>query len=351
VIAPIRAAQPAFAIVALTMLPGCGPVPATAPPAHLVERAHVTMGTEIELTAWTADDVRADAAFAAVFHEFDRLDAMMSVWKEGSDILRLNAAAGVRAVPASAETREVLKTAREVSDMTGGRFDVTFGALSGLWKFANQDKDNTIPDRREVLERLPLINYRDVEVDDRAGTAFLKRKGMRVNLGGIGKGYAVDRSVDILRRSGLRDFLIQAGGDMYVAGRRGDRPWRLGIRDPRGPADKSFAMLDLTDGTFSTSGDYERFFIKDGRRYHHIIDLTAGEPARGCRSVTLVTERAVIADALAKGVFILGPDEGMALIERTPGVQGVIVSAKNEVLISSGLRGRLMLLAPPTDAP
>jgi thiamine biosynthesis lipoprotein len=309
------------------------------------------MGTEIELTAWTADDARAKAAFAAVFGEFDRLDAMMSVWKDGSDILRLNAAAGDHAVPVNADTREVLRVAREVSDLTNGRFDVTFGALSGLWKFDNQDKDDSIPDRREVLKRLPLINYRDVEVDDRAGTAFLKRKGMRVNLGGIGKGYAVDRSVDILRRSGLHDFMIQAGGDMYVGGRRGDRPWRLGIRDPRGPADKSFAMLDLTDGTFSTSGDYERFFIKDGRRYHHIIDLASGEPAGGSRSVTIVGVDATLADALSTGVFVMGPDAGMALIERLPNVEGVIVSAKNEVSISSGLRGRLMVLAPPTDAP
>jgi thiamine biosynthesis lipoprotein len=329
----------------------CGGSPAPWPAAHLVERSHAAMGTEIGLTAWTADDPRAEAAFAAVFGEFDRLDAMMSVWKDGSDILRLNAAAGDRPVPVSTETREVLGVARQVSEWTDGRFDVTFAALSGLWKFDSQDKDGRVPDRREIERRLPLINYRDVEVDDRAGTAFLKRKGMRVNLGGIGKGYAVDRSADILRRSGLRDFMIQAGGDMYVGGTRGDRPWRLGIRDPRGPADRSFAMLDLTDGTFSTSGDYERFFMKDGRRYHHILDLSVGEPARGCRSVTLVTERAVIADALAKGVFILGPDAGMALIERTPGVQGVIVSAKNEVLISSGLRGKLTLLAPPTDAP
>src|SRR6185369_1651723 len=177
------------------------------------------------------------------------------------------------------------------------------------------------------------------------------RPGMRAHLGGIGKGYAVDRAVTLLRSRGFADFMVQAGGDMYVAGKRGDRPWRLGIRDPRGPADRSFAMLDLTDGTFSTSGDYERFFMKDGRRYHHILDLSVGEPARGCRSVTLVTERAVIADALAKGVFILGPDAGMALIERTPGVEGVIVSAKNEVSISPGLRGRLIVLAPPTDAP
>jgi thiamine biosynthesis lipoprotein len=334
----------------LLLLPACGrqePPPA----AHLVERSHISMGTEIALTAWTAEDVRADAAFAAVFGEFDRLDALMSVWKDGSDVLRLNAAAGDRPVPISAETQEVLRVAREISDRTGGRFDVTFAALSGLWKFDDQDKDGSVPDRREIQKRLPLVNYRDLEVDDGAGTAFLRRKGMRVNLGGIAKGYAVDRSVDILRRSGVRNFMIQAGGDMYVGGRRGERPWRVGIRDPRGPNDRSFAMLDLTDGTFSTSGDYERFFFKDGRRYHHILDLSVGEPARGCRSVTLVTERAIIADALAKGVFILGPDEGMALIERTPGVQGVIVGARNEVLISSGLRGRLTLLAPPTDAP
>lgn len=346
-----RTAWLASTLVGLSMLVGCGGTSSPGTAAHVVERSHVTMGTEVELTAWTADDVRAEAAFTAVFGEFDRLDAMMSVWKDGSDVLRLNAAAGDHAVPVSPETREVLRIARQVSDQTEGRFDVTFGALSGLWKFDTQDKDNSVPDRREILKRLPLVNYRDIEVDDRAGTALLKRKGMRVNLGGIGKGYAVDRSVAILRQSGLRDFMIQAGGDMYVGGRRGDRPWRLGIRDPRGPADRSFAMLDLTDATFSTSGDYERFFIKDGRRYHHILDLSVGEPAQGCRSVTLVTERAVIADALAKGVFILGPDAGMALIERTPGVQGVIVSAKNEVLISSGLRGRLMLLAPPTDAP
>ncbi len=324
---------------------------APTPPAHLLERSHVTMGTELRVSIWTADDARAGTAADAVFREFDRLDALMSVWKPGSDVLRVNEAAGQRAVAVSAETREVLHIANHVSDLTNGTFDVTFGALSGLWKFDYQDKDNSIPDPAEIAKRLPLINYHDVEIDDGAATVKLRRAGMRINLGGIGKGYAVDRAVDILRRSGLRDFMIQAGGDMYVAGARGGRPWRLGIRDPRGTPDRIFAALDLTDATFSTSGDYERFFVKNGRRYHHIIDLRVGEPARLCRSVTLVTDRAVMADALAKGVFILGPDAGMALIERTPGVQGVIVSAKNEVSISSGLRGRLLLLAPPTDAP
>jgi thiamine biosynthesis lipoprotein len=319
--------------------------------AHAVERARPAMGSELRLTAWTADEGHALSAFEAVFQEFDRLEDLMSVWREGSDIQRLNGAAGEHAVPVSPEVRDVLGTAHQVSEWTGGRFDVTFAALSDLWKFDYQDKDNRVPDGNEVMKRLPLINYRELEVDEVAGTAFLKRKGMRVNLGGIGKGYGVDRAAQMLRRQGLRDFMIQAGGDLYVAGHRGGRPWRVGIRDPRGPADRSFAALDLSDGTFSTSGDYERFFIKNGRRYHHILDLSVGEPARGCRSVTLVTDRAVIADALAKGVFILGPTAGMALIERLPDVEGVIVSANNEVLVSSGLKNRLIRLSAPTDAP
>jgi thiamine biosynthesis lipoprotein len=188
-------------------------------------------------------------------------------------------------------------------------------------------------------------------VDERKGTAFLRREGMVVNLGGIGKGYAVDRAETILRNRGFRDFLIQFGGDMYAAGHEGDRPWRLGIQDPRGPANRIFATVDVSESTFSTSGDYARSFIKDGRRYHHILDPATGEPTQGCRSVTILTGSATVADGISKGVFILGPEAGMALIEGLPGVEGVIVSAKNAVLVSAGLKGRLTLLSPPTDAP
>jgi FAD:protein FMN transferase len=174
---------------------------------------------------------------------------------------------------------------------------------------------------------------------------------MVVHLGGIGKGFAVDRARDMLRDRGFHDFMIQFGGDMYVAGHSGDRPWRLGIQDPRGPANRSFASVDLSDSTFSTSGDYERFFIEDGRRYHHIIDPATGEPAMGCRSVTIMSKSAAIADGLSTGVFILGAEAGMALIEGLPDVEGVIVSASNKVLVSSGLERRLTFLAQPGDAP
>jgi FAD:protein FMN transferase len=202
-----------------------------------------------------------------------------------------------------------------------------------------------------VRARLPLIDYRQIEIDDRAGTVFLRRAGMRLHLGGIGKGYAVERGAAILRRAGLVDFMIQAGGDLYVAGSNDGRPWRLGINDPRGADGRSFATVDLTDSTFSTSGDYARFFIKDGIRYHHIIDLSTGQPARGCRSVTIVADSPTLADGLSTGVFLLGPAAGMALIERLPQVEGVIVSSTNEVLVSSGLKGRFRLLSQPTDAP
>jgi thiamine biosynthesis lipoprotein len=317
---------------------------------HLVERAGLTMGSELKLTAWTSDEAATQAVFDEVFKEFDRLDRLMSVWKEGSDILRLNAAAGDHAVPVNPDVFEALRIAHEIGDWTGGKFDVTFGALSDLWRF-DQDQDDRIPDRDEVRRRLPLINYQALILDERAGTAFLQRKGMRAHLGGIGKGFAVERGVKIFRDHGLNDFMIQAGGDLYVGGKKGDRPWKLGLNDPRGADGSSFATIELSDATFSTSGDYERFFIKDGVRYHHILDPDTGEPARGCRSVTIVADRPVLADGLSTGVFVLGPEKGMALIERLPNVEGVIVTAKNEVLVSSGLKDRLTIVHPPTDAP
>jgi thiamine biosynthesis lipoprotein len=318
--------------------------------AGLVERSRLSMGSEVHLTAWTADERGVLAAFEAAFDEFDRLDALMSVWKEGSEVERLNRAAGLMPVAIGAEMREVLSMARLASEWTEGKFDVTFGVLSGLWKF-DHDLDGNIPARADVLARLPLIDYQQLVVDETKSTAFLKKKGMRVHLGGIGKGYAVDRAAAILRGRGFNDFMIQSGGDLYVAGTRGDRAWRAGIQDPRGPEGNSFAAMDLTDAAFTTSGDYERFFMKDGRRYHHIIDPDTGEPSQGSRSVTIIAKTATLADALDTGIFILGPEKGMALIERLNGVEGVIVTSSNNVMVSSGLARHLVVRSPPTDAP
>ncbi len=324
----------------------CGEPAPMAPRA--VERSRVAMGSELRLAAWTTDEGAAVAAFEQVFREFDRLEALLSVWKPGGDVIRINEAAGRQPVPVSDDTLTVLEAAAQASEWTGGKFDITFGALAEIWKF-DHDQDNAVPDRRAIEARLPFVDYRLVHVDRAARTAFISKAGARIHLGGIGKGYAVDRAAAILRDRGFNDFLIQSGGDLYVAGQNGGAPWKLGIGDPRGPAGQTFATLELGDGTFSTSGDYERFFIKDGVRYHHLIDPDSGVPATGTRSVTIVADSAMMADVLSTGVFIMGPAAGMALIEKLPRVEGAIVSSTNQVLISSGLRGRLTLLAPPSN--
>lgn len=344
---PARRQRWNAALVGLAMLvvAACGTPPAVE--RQKVEEARLAMGSRLALTAWTTDAEATRRAFAEVFAEFDRLDALLSVWQSASDVSRLNAAAGQGPVLVRHETREVLRAAARVSDWTAGKFDVTFGALAEIWKF-DHDQDNRVPTPAEIAARLPRVDHTAVTVDEDAGTAAIARPGVRVHLGGVGKGYAVDRAIAILRRAGLADFMIQAGGDLYVAGMAGDEPWRLGIQDPRGPAGDVFASLELSDATFSTSGDYERFFDRDGVRYHHILDPDTGQPARLSRSVTIVARDATYADGLSTGVFILGPDAGLALIERLPDVEGVIVAADNRVLVSSGLKGRLHLRHPPT---
>lgn len=308
------------------------------------------MGSEVRITVSVSDEPDALRAFEKVFDEFDRLDRLLSVWHAGSDVSRVNSEAGRAPVTVTAETLELLRTAILVGEWTGGKFDVTFGALSGLWKF-DHDQDNRIPPPEDVRARLPDIDYQAVELNRDRRTVFLPRTGMRLHLGGIGKGYAVDRAAAILRADGISDFLIQAGGDLYASGARSDRPWRAAIRDPRGPADQLFAAMNVRDETFSTSGDYERYFMHGGQRYHHILDPDSGEPARGCRSVTIVARQAMLADALSTGVFVLGPQAGMALIEKLPDVEGVIVTDTNVVMVSSGLTERLERLHSPTDAP
>jgi FAD:protein FMN transferase len=334
----------AFLIVAI----GCEPTSNPSQP-RMVERSRVAMGSQLRLAAWTTDEAAALDTFEHIFREFDRLDNLLSVWKDNSDVVRINKNAGVTPVAVSDDTVAVLRTAAEISELTRGKFDITFGALSDIWRF-DHDQDNTVPDRQLIEVRLTRIDYRAVQVDGTARTAFITRPNVKVHLGGIGKGYAVDRAVALFKQRGLNDFMIQSGGDLYVAGTNGGQPWKLGIADPRG-AHEPFATLQITDGTFSTSGDYERSFMKDGVRYHHLLDPDFGEPSRQCRSVTIVTNRATIADALSTGVFIMGPEAGMALIEKLPDVEGVIVTSGNQVLVSSGLKGRIEMLKPPTDSP
>lgn len=317
------------------------------PPVQIVRRTYRAMGTQIGFQAWTEAPERAVGAFEAAILEFRRLEALHSNWLPQSDISRMNDQAGGRAVTVSEETVELLLAAQEMYALTAGKFDIGFGALSDLWRF-DHDQDNRIPSQDEVRARLPLVDASRIEVERTRLQARLPVEGMRIHVGGIGKGYAVDRAAAVLRARGFRDFVVQAGGDLYASGRRGDRSWRVGIRDPRGPPSRYFAFAEIENQTLSTSGDYERFFISDGVRYHHIIDPDTGQPARKLRSVSVLAPTAVLADALSTGVFILGVHAGLELIEAQPGVAAVLVDAQNRVHVSKRLSGKVRLVDSPT---
>jgi thiamine biosynthesis lipoprotein len=319
-------------------------------PDFLFQRSAHIMGTSIQLTLWTDDEARAASAARVAFREFERVDLLMSHWRPDSAVGRINAAAGRQPVRVPLEVLTVIERALEVARATDGAFDITVGAFRGLWKF-DQDLDGSIPPAAEIERRRQLVNYRDVLVERRRRTVKLRRAGMQITLGGIAKGYAVDRAVTLLHRRGMNDFILQAGGDMYVSGRRGDRPWRVGIRDPRGAREATFAVAEVSDRTFSTSGDYERSFVKDGVRYHHILDPGTGQPARRCRSVTVMARDAFTADAWDTALFILGVERGMKLAESMPDFAAVFVDADNRVHVSSGLRGVLRMVRPPTPGP
>jgi thiamine biosynthesis lipoprotein len=319
------------------------------PVAHKIQYSDKAMGTIINVTIWTSDEAAAAKGAKAVFVEMHRLDDMMTTWRD-SEMFRINAQAGKSAVKVSDETITVIDRALDVSAKSNGIFDITVGAFHGLWKF-DEDMDGSLPDPAEVAKRLKLVNWKDVIVDHKKKTVMLRRAGMSITLGGIAKGYAVDRGVAIMKRLGFTSFIVQAGGDMYVAGDKDGAPWIVGIRDPRGPWDSSFAVAPIKDHSFSTSGDYERGFVKDGIRYHHILDPRDGQPARASRSVTVMAKDAFTADAWSKVLFILGADGAMDLVEKMPDFDAAWVDSKNVVHVSSGLKDKLKILRQPTDAP
>ena len=338
-----------LALIALLTVAVAAP-PASAEPAPTATKlVHTTtaMGTSVMVTLWADDEAAAAAAAQAAFAELKRLDRMMTSWLADSEISRINAAAGKAAIPVSAETMAVIGRALEMSKASKGLFDITVGAFGGLWKFG-EDMDGTLPDPAEVKRRVKLVAWRDVIVDRKHQTVRLRRKGMKLTLGGIAKGYAVDRAAAVLTRAGFSDFIVQAGGDMYVSGAKAQTAWVVGIRDPRGPRDDSFAVAPVRDHAFSTSGDYERGFVQDGVRYHHILDPRTGQPARRTRSVTIMARDAFTADAWSKVFFILGPKAGLALAAKLPDLQVVYVGADNAVSMTPGLDGVVKILHPPS---
>jgi thiamine biosynthesis lipoprotein len=310
------------------------------------------MGTALDFIVYTNDDVDLAEAHAAIDRallEIERLEAELSEWRESSDIGRVNHSEGTW-INVSPETVNVIEKALWVARESKGTFDITFHSMGDLWKFGTAQSAKPEPPRPdEVRHHRSLVDYRRVEIDAKNGRVRIP-KGRKIGLGGIAKGYIVDRAVAILKAAGLRSFMVQAGGDLYAAGRKPDGShWTAGIRDPRGPEGDSFATLELEDHAFSTAGDYARAYVFNSKRYHHIIDPRTGYPATASRSVTIYAPDALTADMIDDAVFILGPEKGLALVNGLDGVGAVIVDAHNRVWVSPLLEGKAIIHKPPTD--
>jgi FAD:protein FMN transferase len=307
-----------------------------------VTRSQYLMGTLAEITAVAPTEAVAQNAVTAGFQEIRRLEALLSTWLPTSELSRVNAAAGRDFVPVSHETFELLALSIEISELTGGAFDMTVGPAVRLWKVTEASR---LPTPLELEIAAEYVDYHLVRLDAENQAVLLQKPGMQIDVGGIGKGYAADRAVAVMKKAGATGALVAISGDFRIFGRRANgSAWPVGIQHPRQP-DKVLATLESVDEAVSTSGDYERFFFKDGVRYHHILDPKTLMPARRCQSVTIVGPDPTTADGLATGVFVMGPHEGLALVEKL-GIGAVIVDAKGAVLISSRLQNRVHLGSP-----
>lgn len=298
-----------------------------------VQRTETIMGTQVSITVVAPTAEQGEAAIDAGMAEVRRFDAMMSLYKDDSEITKINLAAGKRPVRVSPEMIEVVKQAADISKRSGGVFDVTIGPLVVLWQM--RLKEGKAPSDGEIAGVRRLVNYRNIVVDRKASTVFLTREGMIMDLGGM-KGYIADQVADLFKRRGIRNALIALAGDIWALGHREDgKPWRIGVQHPR-EKDRTLAVLELSDRYVCTSGDYERFVIKEKKRYHHIIDPRTGKPSTGIISVTLVGERGALIDPLAKIPFILGVERGLGLI-REYGAEAIIVDEQGKVTSTAGI--------------
>lgn len=290
------------------------------------------MGTRMVVELWADDPVAGNQAIDAVLDEMRRLDEAMSTYKPGSEVSKVNAEAALHPVKIGQELFDLLSTAVEFSRITEGAFDITYASVGFMYDFRARQK----PTEAQIGAALPAVNYRHLLLDAKSRTIRFSQRGVRIDLGGIAKGYAVDRGIAILQARGFQHALVTAGGDSRIIGDRLGKPWIVGIRHPD-DANKVIARIPLVDTAISTSGDYERYFDEDGVRYHHIIDPKTGHSASKVRSATVLAKTATQTDGLSKTAFVLGPQKAMEIYNRLDDVDAILVAPNGDVLYSKGL--------------
>jgi thiamine biosynthesis lipoprotein len=299
---------------------------------HWLARDEAIMGTAIKVELWCEERERGEAAIGAVMAEMHRIDAAMSPHKPDSELSRINALAHREPVPLSNEMFLLLVQAQRFSQLSQGAFDITYASVGALYDY----RAGVAPDAAALARGRAAIGWRGLELDARTRSVKFAREGMRIDLGGFAKGHAVDNAAAILARHGIHHAHVAAGGDSRVIGDKRGRPWTIGVRDPR-CADALIAVLPLVDTAISTSGDYERYFERDGVRHHHIVDPATGRSPDGVHSVTVMAADGLTCEAMSKTIFVLGVERGMQMVETLEGVDAIVVDAAGALHCSSGM--------------
>jgi thiamine biosynthesis lipoprotein len=291
------------------------------------------MGTRITVELWADDKDKAEQAIDALLDEMRHIDDSMSTYKPTSEVSQVNNKAAQGPMRISKELFDLLVTAKQYSVITDGAFDITYASVGYLYDF----RKHVHPNEAQIDKALPAVNFRHVLLDPKNQTVQFSQKGVRIDLGGIAKGYSVDRGIDVLKAHGFTHMYVSAGGDSRIVGDRFGKPWMVGIRDPRKGEGEVITRIPLVDAAISTSGDYERFFEEDGVRYHHIIDPHTGHSASKVRSATVIGPYATRTDGLSKTAFVLGPEKAMEIYNRIDDIDAIIVKLDGTVIYSKGI--------------
>ena len=325
----------ALGIVALLAVSSCSLFrPST------VSRSDFVFGTPCTITLFKRNTAQV---LDLVFDEMRRVDSMMSAHDPGSVVSEINADAGVDSMSVPDELYKVLQFGVAFGQISGGAFDISIGPLVRLWDIGGAEP--RVPEPEEIDDALGLVNYRDVLLLDYENRVLLRKRGMHLDLGGIAKGYAADRAVELLDKSNIDRALIDFGGNIVAFGEKENgEAWRIGIQHPVEPRGNYLGLLLVKNSSVVTSGDYERYFEVEDRRYHHILDTETGYPVdNGVVSVTIVADNSLTADALSTTVFALGIDEGLTLVENFDGVEAVVVTDSKVIHMTRGAASVFLL--------
>jgi thiamine biosynthesis lipoprotein len=304
------------------------------------------MDTSLDITIQgrSKDQAKADVDAAVALAR--EIESHTSRFKQESDVYKINANAGVAPVKVNADTMYLVGKSVEYGAKTGGAFDITVAPLVGLWGF--YDQKYRIPSQEEISGALPLVDYRKIAVDQAGGTVMLPVKGMQIDMGGVAKGYAVEQMYNLLKQRGVKSALINFGGCVGALGRRADgKQWVVGIKHPRVEGGELVGELQVENAFVNTSGDYERFFIKDGKRYYHILDPATGYQPRDAISATVVGPDAMAADILAKAPIVMGPKKGLALVQAEPGFEALAIDSSGNILYTPGMKQKYVVTMLP----